>query len=147
MERPLGEDSAMAQQKDTSASKQEMKKKSGTQKPAATKAKKKSTPQAGPDTTGADSTRWGYDVDRKPEVQNPPGYRGMERPVNVLPPDSAKSDSGAAANATSRVNQMQRQDSISGREQQNPPGYRGMERPAGLEFQESADSAEENGRE
>jgi hypothetical protein len=86
-------------------------------------------------------------VDRKPEVQNPPGYRGMERPVNVLPPDSAKSDSGAAANATSRVNQMQRQDSISGREQQNPPGYRGMERPAGLEFQESADSAEENGRE
>jgi hypothetical protein len=65
------------------------------------------------------------------EVQNPPGYRGMERPVNVLPSDSgARADSSAPADATSRINQRRRQRSM-GHAGQNPPGYRGMERPVG----------------
>ena len=57
-----------------------------------------------------DSTHWGYSVENEAEVQNPQGYRGMERPVNVFPPDSASGDSVAAASATSRVNQMEWQD-------------------------------------
>ena len=123
MERSVGSDTGMTSQKDSLAAK-----KSGTKKKQATM-KKKSRQQAGQDTTRQDSTRWGYDVDRKPEVQNPPGYRGLERPVNVFPADSAKRDSGASADATSRAKQLGRQDSMPNREQQNPPGYRGMERP------------------
>src|SRR5690349_5398845 len=46
-----------------------------------------------------DSNKWGYPVD----TSYPAGYRGMERPVNVLPADSgAKSDTTAPADATSR---------------------------------------------
>jgi hypothetical protein len=90
-----------------------------------------------------DSTKWGYPVDTSSKAQNPAGYRGMERPVNVLPPDSgAKSDTSAPADATSRINQRRRQDSASA-PGQNPPGYRGMERPAALDStrQQSADSS------
>jgi hypothetical protein len=76
---------------------------------------------------GSDSTRWGYHVDRAPQHQNPPGYRGLERPKNL--PAASQADSSAPADATSRINQRQRQDSLGGRDQ-NPPGYRGMERPA-----------------
>jgi len=74
-------------------------------------------------------------VDSSSKNQNPPGYRGMERPANALPADSgsgAKADTTAPADATSRINQRARQDSSSGTGQ-NPPGYRGMERPAGLD--------------
>lgn len=84
------------------------------------------------DTAAADSTRWGYHTDSTPEVQNPPGYRGMERPVGVSRPDSG-ADSAAAADATSRVNQARRQGSSETDPEKNPPGYRGMERPAGLD--------------
>ena len=91
-----------------------------------------------------DSTKWGYPVDTSSKGQNPAGYRGMERPVNVLPADSgAKSDTTAPADATSRINQRRRQDSASA-PGQNPPGYRGMERPAALDStrqQQSTDSS------
>jgi hypothetical protein len=81
------------------------------------------------DTTAADSTQqWGYPVDSTADDQNPPGYRGMERPSSL--PDSGEADTTAPADATSRVNQMERQDTTSG-QNQNPPGYRGMERPVG----------------
>lgn len=82
------------------------------------------------DTTGTDSTRWGYDVERNAGAQNPPGYRGMERPAGII--DSAGPDSVAQADATSRTSQLQRQDSL-GQPNQNPPGYRGMERPVGTD--------------
>jgi hypothetical protein len=82
---------------------------------------------------GKDSTKWCYPVNRDPEVQNPAGYRGMERPIETFPPDSMRDDSTASASATSRVNQMKRQDSLKSGAQQNPPGYRGMERPAALD--------------
>ncbi len=88
------------------------------------------TQAAGNDTARADSVQWGRTADRDPEVQNPPGYRGMERPVNVFPPDTA--DTSSAGDATSRTSQMQRQDTISS-ENQNPPGYRGMERLVGTD--------------
>jgi len=87
-----------------------------------------------------DSTKWGYKVDSSSKNQNPPGYRGMERPANALPADSgsgAKADTTAPADATSRINQRARQDSSSGTGQ-NPPGYRGMERPAGLDTAQAA---------
>jgi hypothetical protein len=80
------------------------------------------------DSSGSDSTKWGYHVDRDSSRQNPPGYRGMETPAGI---DSSMADSSAGASATSRVSQRERQDSMS-RPGQNPPGYRGMERPAGL---------------
>jgi hypothetical protein len=84
--------------------------------------------------TKADSVKWGYQATEDPDVQNPKGYRGMERPVEMFPPDSAEShDSAAAAGATGRVNEMRRQDSLESSPDQNPPGYRGMERPAGVD--------------
>jgi hypothetical protein len=79
-----------------------------------------------------DSSMWGHSVDRDPAVRNPPGYRGLERPINVIPPDSADRADKRSAAATSRANQRLRQDSLDTSARQNPPGYRGMERPAGL---------------
>jgi hypothetical protein len=65
------------------------------------------------------------------EIQNPPGYRGMERPVNVFPPDSGAADSAGQVEdrATGTYDDSTWQDTAQGR--QNPAGYRGMERPAG----------------
>jgi len=65
------------------------------------------------------------------EVQNPPGYRGMERPVNVFPPDSSAADSAGRVEdqATGTYDDSTWQDTSQGR--QNPAGYRGMERPTG----------------
>ena len=67
------------------------------------------------------------------EVQNPPGYRGMERPVNVFPPDSGGADSAGRVEdrATGTYDDSTWQDTTQGR--QNPAGYRGMERPAGAD--------------
>jgi len=46
------------------------------------------TTQAQGDTLGGDSTKWGYPVDTS-APQNPPGYRGMERPVTDTTADTA----------------------------------------------------------
>ncbi|HEX5385099.1 MAG TPA: hypothetical protein VFW66_00180 [Gemmatimonadales bacterium] len=101
--------------------------------------------------------KWGYPVDTTGQ-QNPPGYRGMERPAGIdsaeAANDSGVADSSYQPNPTSHVQQRERQnaadsagqpvetgavnDSTPGRKwgypvdttgQQNPPGYRGMERP------------------
>ncbi|MGH7628332.1 MAG: hypothetical protein ACREOF_02920 [Gemmatimonadales bacterium] len=74
--------------------------------------------------SGTDSTKWGRETDTDPEVQNPPGYRGMERDTTQVPPGAAPS----AETPTSRTEQAERQSDESGNE--NPPGYRGMEQPA-----------------
>lgn len=100
-----------------------------------TKAGKDKAPSdraAGADRAKTDSTKWGYPTDREADVQNPAGYRGMERPADLVDADSAAGDSVARGNATSRINQRERQDSLA-KPDQNPPGYRGMERPAGLD--------------
>ena len=76
---------------------------------------------------GTDSTKWGRQVDTS-GVQNPPGYRGLERPAGV---DSAMKagDTSAVGDETSRTEQMKRQQQDD--PDQNPPGYRGMEKPVG----------------
>jgi hypothetical protein len=79
--------------------------------------------------SGTDSTKWGRETESDPDVQNPPGYRGMERDTTQVPPGAAPS----AETPTSRTEQDKRQADESGTE--NPPGYRGMEQPA-----EGADS-------
>lgn len=84
------------------------------------------------DATGHDSTRWGYPSDSNPDVQNPPGYRGMERPTNVFPPDSGKDSPSAGAvedRTTGSYDRNTWNDSTA--DVQNPAGYRGMERPVG----------------
>lgn len=48
----------------------------------------------------ADSTKWGHPVNRDPAEQNPPGYRGMERPANG---DSTAMDSSSAQRGSSAV--------------------------------------------
>lgn len=104
-------------------------------------AKAPSDRAAGADRAKADSTKWGRPTDREADVQNPAGYRGMERPA-ALPADSSGQDSVAGGDATSRVNQARRQDSSEAQPQQNPPGYRGMERPAGLDSARADSSAQ-----
>jgi hypothetical protein len=47
----------------------------------------RATSEAAGDSMGTDSTKWGYPVNRNPDAQNPPGYRGMERPASQ---DSAR---------------------------------------------------------
>jgi hypothetical protein len=58
-------------------------------------------------------------------VQNPPGFRGLERDTTQVPPGAAPS----AETPTSRTEQMERQAETG--DTLNPPGYRGMEKPAG----------------
>jgi hypothetical protein len=56
--------------------------------------------EASADSTRSDSTKWGYPVNRNPQEQNPPGYRGMERPAG-LSGDSTAVDSSSARNSSS----------------------------------------------
>lgn len=81
------------------------------------------------DTMQQDSTQWGYDVNADPSVQNPPGYRGLERPAGL--PDTTMADTGVA-DEMDRTGQMQRQEGADTATDQNPPGFRGLERPAEL---------------
>jgi len=102
------------------------------------------TQQAGRDTTARDSSLWGYKTDHDPNVKNPPGYRGMERPVNVFPADSTQDPSAGRVEdkVTGTYEDSTWRDSTGQR--QNPAGYRGMERPAGLDSA-SADSSAKGG--
>src|SRR5688572_6883351 len=86
--------------------------------------------QAGSDTLGHDSTSLRASGDSA-AVQNPPGYRGMERDTTLFPPADDSAAAAADADATNRANQRARQDKLKEEKNQNPPGYRGMERRAG----------------
>jgi len=57
------------------------------------------TTQAQGDTLGGDSTKWGYPGDTA-APQNPPGYRGMERPVGDSAADSVSAGGAAEYNGT-----------------------------------------------
>ena len=100
------------------------------------------TGQTQRDTAGQDTTQWGYPTDTNPDVQNPPGYRGMERPTNVFPPDSARDTTGQRVEgaATGTYGDSAWNDTTGA--QQNPPGYRGMERPAGLDTADTGGAAD-----
>jgi hypothetical protein len=98
MERPTGADTARAGADTGGVTKQKAQKtsdKAGKKK--ATKKEQKRAAAAAGDSVQQDSTTWGREANRDPEVQNPPGYRGMERPVNVFPADSAQRDTSAGA--------------------------------------------------
>ena len=84
MERPSGLDSAAAANHD-STGKMRADKKSGRKHKHAVR-------------TGQDSTKWGYKVDKNPKHQNPPGYRGMERPI---PSDSRDTMRSSPQDSTS----------------------------------------------
>ena len=70
--------------------------------------------EASADPMRKDSTKWGYPVNRNPREQNPPGYRGMERPAG-LNGDSAAMDSSSTGatyrSDSTRAGSMSRSDS------------------------------------
>jgi hypothetical protein len=68
-------------------------------------------PGAGAIDTGLTDTSATRDTTDTSGVQNPPGYRGMERDTTIFP------DTGTATRDTTDTSGVQ-----------NPPGYRGMER-------------------
>lgn len=99
--------------------------------PAAARAQDTAAQQTQGDTAGQDTTRWGYQTDTT-GVQNPPGYRGMERDTTLFPPDTTQDTTERAAvedRVTGTYEDTAWQDTTGAR--QNPPGYRGMERPVG----------------
>jgi hypothetical protein len=82
------------------------------------------------DTTGAD-TAAARDTTDTSGVQNPPGYRGMERDTTIFP-DSARPQPSAEEvqdQTTGTYDDSTWKDATGA--VQNPAGYRGMERPAG----------------
>jgi hypothetical protein len=86
---------------------------------------------AGVDTSaqGKPDSMWGYKVDTT-AAQNPPGYRGMERPSNVVPDSGIPQDTAHVKGRVTGVYSDSSWNDSTGAEQ-NPPGYRGMERPVG----------------
>ncbi len=135
MERPAGRDSTAVasdtvteQKAQTDAKKAKKAKKAAKKKSGAEKDSKPARTAA--DSLNQDSTKWGRQADRDPEVQNPPGYRGMERPANVLPSDSGKArntNPGAVEDrVTGTYDDTTWQDTTGAA--QNPAGYRGMGR-------------------
>jgi hypothetical protein len=158
MERPAGIDSAAADtgavtgQKTKKTSEKTVKQKDADRKKAGKKATGKKAATTKSDTTKAgandakaaaaagdsvqqDSTKWGTETNRDPETQNPPGYRGMERPVNVFPADSGQARDTSAGAVEDRVTGTYEDSAWKDTTgaAQNPAGYRGMERPAGLD--------------
>lgn len=97
---------------------------------------------AGVDTSaqGKPDSMWGYKVDTN-AAQNPPGYRGMERPSNVVPDSGIKQDTEHVKGRVTGVYSDSSWNDTSG-VKQNPPGYRGMERPVGQDT--SGAAAQEN---
>jgi hypothetical protein len=89
-----------------------------------------STSRAGAiDRAGVDTAR---DTTDTSGVQNPPGYRGMERDTTMVPPSRENPSAGAGQvedRATGTYDDSTWQDTSG--TAQNPAGYRGMERPAG----------------
>jgi hypothetical protein len=75
------------------------------------------------------------------EVQNPPGYRGMERDTTMVPPSATTGRDSLTRvedRATGTHDDSTWQDTTGG--QQNPAGYRGMERPTGGDTSSAADT-------
>jgi hypothetical protein len=107
MERPAGLDSAAATAQDSTGGKAHAGKKSGMKHKHSTKTKNAAgmKQQTGMDSTGQDSTKWGYKVDKSPKHQNPPGYRGMERPAGL--DSAARQDSAGGRDSTSTPGQQQ----------------------------------------
>jgi hypothetical protein len=88
---------------------------------------------AGTDTVGTDTvatdTSGVRDTTDTSGVQNPPGYRGMERDTTMFPDKAGKpATPDEVEDQTTGTYEDSAWRDTSGAEQ-NPPGYRGMERP------------------
>jgi hypothetical protein len=85
---------------------------------------------AGADTAGADTSAVRDTTDTS-AVQNPPGYRGMERDTTMFPAEAGDSATPGQAEdrATGTYDDSTWQDTTGA--EQNPAGYRGMERVSG----------------
>jgi hypothetical protein len=84
---------------------------------------------AGVDTSAVTDTSAARDTTDTSAVQNPPGYRGMERDTTLFPAEGgAPATPEEAAEQTTGVYKDSAAGDTSGA-QQNPQGYRGMERP------------------
>ena len=83
------------------------------------------------DTSAVSDTSAVRDTTDTSGVQNPPGYRGMERDTTMFPPEGGPpaTPEEAAGQTTGQYGDSASRDT-SGVEQ-NPPGYRGMEKPVG----------------
>jgi hypothetical protein len=78
--------------------------------------------------TGADTSAAG-DTSQTTGVQNPPGYRGMERDTTMFPPsDDPQAEPGRVEDRATGTYEDSAWKDTTGAEQ-NPAGYRGMERP------------------
>ena len=78
----------------------------------------RATSEAAGDSSGTDSTKWGYQVDRNPDAQNPPGYRGMERPASLdsaRATDSVVTDTAATDASAMDTTGQSRDTSMAGR--------------------------------
>ncbi len=90
---------------------------------------------AGVDTTGVDTagadTSAVRDTTDTSAVQNPPGYRGMERDTTMFPAEGGDSATAGQVEdrATGTYDDSTWQDTTGA--EQNPAGYRGMERVSG----------------
>jgi hypothetical protein len=85
---------------------------------------------AGVDTAGVDTAATRDTTDTS-GVQNPPGYRGMERDTTIFPDAGGPpADANQAKGQTTGVYGDTAWSDTTGAAQ-NPPGYRGMERPVG----------------
>ena len=98
------------------------------------------------DTTGADTSATGDTTDTS-GVQNPPGYRGMERDTTIFPPDtsSGQQDAGRVEGRTTGTYSDSAWQDTTGAAQ-NPPGYRGMERPSGMDTTEAGAAGDTTGQ-
>ncbi len=83
-------------------------------------------PGAGAIDTAATDTSGVSDTTDTSGVQNPPGYRGMERDTTMFPPEG-----GPPATPDRAADQTTGGYGDSAGTEQNPPGYRGMETPVG----------------
>lgn len=83
-------------------------------------------PGAGAIDTSATDTSAVSDTTDTSGVQNPPGYRGMERDTTMFPPEG-----GPPASPDQAAEQTTGVYGDSAAADQNPPGYRGMETPVG----------------
>lgn len=97
------------------------------------------------DTAAMSDTSAVRDTTDTSAVQNPPGYRGMERDTTIFPPkDQPSATPEQVEDRTTGTYEDSAWRDTTGAEQ-NPAGYRGMERPAGEDSAAGHDGAHPSG--
>jgi hypothetical protein len=100
---------------------------------------------AADDTSAVGDTSGVRDTTDTSGVQNPPGYRGMERDTTMFPAEGGPpaTPEEAAGQTTGTYGDSASHDTSAAG--QNPPGYRGMERPVGGDSAAGHDTTHESG--